>query len=129
MLFQKEDKEDFADLAKHGIVDVVGDDKGGRKIVVISACRFPSNKIFNNQRFLRLFYNLFVLLEVTSTCRYLMATLDRYVDMDYSLVYFHHDISSKTKLPLSWLWGLYKVIIIHVCQSVLNSIEGPRLAI
>ena len=29
--------------------------------------------------------------------------------MDYSLVYFHHGLVSKNKLPLSWMWGLYKV--------------------
>ena len=27
--------------------------------------------------------------------RYLMATLDQYVDMDYSLVYFHHGLTSR----------------------------------
>ena len=29
------------------------------------------------------------------TPRYLMATLDQYVDMDYSLVYFHHGLTSR----------------------------------
>ena len=38
-----------------------------------------------------------------------MFTLDQYVDMDYSLVYFHHGLTSNNKPPLSWLWGLYKV--------------------
>ena len=45
--------EDFSDLAEHGIVDVVGDDKGGRKIIVVSACKLPPNRDFDNQRFLR----------------------------------------------------------------------------
>jgi len=93
-LFQDESIEDFSDIAEHGVVDVVGDDKGGRKIIVVSACKLPANKDFDNQRFLR----------------YLMATLDQYVDMDYSLVYFHHGLTSKNKPPLSWLWGLYKVV-------------------
>eukprot|EP00092_Neocalanus_flemingeri_P033272 GFUD01036183.1.p1 GENE.GFUD01036183.1~~GFUD01036183.1.p1 ORF type:complete len:520 (+),score=159.53 GFUD01036183.1:131-1690(+) len=93
-IFEKENIEDFSDLSEYGIVDVVGDDKGGRKIIVVSACKFPPNKSFDNQRFLR----------------YLMATLDQYVDMDYSLVYFHHGLTSKTKPPLSWLWELYKVV-------------------
>ena len=39
-----------------------------------------------------------------------MLTLDTYVDMDYSLVYFHHGLTSSNKPPLSWLWGLYKVV-------------------
>ena len=37
------------DIASRGILEVVGDDAGGRKIILISACRFPSdrvNKIF-----------------------------------------------------------------------------------
>ena len=51
--FSDESKEDFSDIAEHGIVDVVGDDKGGRKIIIVSACKIPANKDFNNQRFLR----------------------------------------------------------------------------
>jgi len=90
----EETVEDYSDIAQHGIVDVVGDDKSGRKIIVVSACKFPPNKSFDNQRFLR----------------YLMLTLDTYVDMDYSLVYFHHGLTSSNKPPLSWLWGLYKVV-------------------
>jgi Rho GTPase-activating protein 1 len=31
--------EDFSDIARHGIVEVVGDDAAGRKIIVISACK------------------------------------------------------------------------------------------
>jgi len=92
--FPEESSEDFSDLAELGIVDVVGDDKGGRKIIVVSACKLPGNKGFDNQRFLR----------------YLMSTLDQYVDMDYSLVYFHHGLTSRNKPPLSWLWGFYKVL-------------------
>ena len=46
--------KEFTDQAEHGIVDVVGDDKAGRKIIVVSACKFPANKDFDNQRFLKL---------------------------------------------------------------------------
>ena len=53
LLPPEESTEDFSDLADLGIVDVVGDDKGGRKIIVVSACRLPGNKGFDNQRFLR----------------------------------------------------------------------------
>ena len=38
--------EDFSDLAEHGIVDVIGYDKGGRKIIVVSACKLPPNTDF-----------------------------------------------------------------------------------
>lgn len=86
--------DDFADIARHGVVEVVGDDVAGRKIIVISACRLPSNKILDHTRFLR----------------YLMHTLDAYVDIDYSLVYFHHGLTSKNKPPLRWLWEVYKAL-------------------
>ena len=114
LLPPEETREDFSDLADLGIVDVVGDDKGGRKIIVVSACRLPGNKGFDNQRFLRylalltavfdniwkaskilmVILNLVIILSLF-LARYLMATLDQYVDMDYSLVYFHHGLTSR----------------------------------
>ena len=33
------------DITSRGILDVVGDDVGGRKIILISACRFPSDRV------------------------------------------------------------------------------------
>ena len=45
--------EDYSDIEKHGIVEVVGDDKGGRKIIMVSACMLPPNKELDNQKFLR----------------------------------------------------------------------------
>ena len=39
-----------------------------------------------------------------------MHTLDAYVDMDYSLVYFHFGLTSKNKPPLRWLWEVYKAL-------------------
>ncbi|KAK3855669.1 hypothetical protein Pcinc_037946 [Petrolisthes cinctipes] len=89
-----DDKEGFRDIAKHGIVDIVGDDTCGRKVVVVSACKLPSNKLFNHEKFLK----------------YLMFTLDQYVEQDYSLVYFHHGLNSKNKPPVSWLWSAYKAL-------------------
>ena len=41
-------------------------------------------------------------------CRYLMHTLDQFVEADYTLLYFHYGLNSKNKLPLSWLWEAYK---------------------
>lgn len=41
-------------------------------------------------------------------CRYLMHTLDTFVEQDYSLVYFHYGLTSKNKPSLSWLWQAYK---------------------
>ncbi|KAK7793841.1 hypothetical protein R5R35_014126 [Gryllus longicercus] len=87
-----EDEDDFQDVAKYGIVEVVGDDTYGRKVIVVSACKLPSNKELDHARFLR----------------YLMFTLDKYVEQDYSLVYFHYGLTSKNKPPLSWLWQAYR---------------------
>ncbi|RXG61813.1 Rho GTPase-activating protein 1 [Armadillidium vulgare] len=88
------DDNDFSDIARHGVVDVIGDDTYGRKVIVVSACRLPSNKAFNHDKFLR----------------YLMHTLDQYVEQDYSLVYFHYGLNSKNKPPVSWLWNAYKAL-------------------
>jgi len=95
-----ESADDFSDISEHGIVEVVGDDKGGNKIIVVSACKLPPNKDRDGSA--KLDFQRFL--------RYLMFTLDQYVDMDYSLVYFHHGLNSRNKPPLSWLWGVYKAI-------------------
>ena len=44
---------DFSDIASSGVVDIVGDDTCGRKIVVVSACHLPNNKDFNHNKFLK----------------------------------------------------------------------------
>ncbi|KPJ09131.1 Rho GTPase-activating protein 68F [Papilio machaon] len=82
----------FAELARNGAIDVVGDDEVGRRIIVISACKLPSSKDLHPDKLLR----------------YLMCTLDKYVEQDYSVVYFHHGLTSQNKPPLSWLWKAYR---------------------
>ena len=39
---------------------------------------------------------------------YLKQTLDRYVESDYSLVYFHHGLNSSNKPNFSWLVDAYR---------------------
>ena len=53
---------------------------------------------------------ILVIDNLTSVDRYLILTLEKYVTMDYTLVYFHHGLTSSNKPPLAWLWGLYKVL-------------------
>lgn len=84
--------DEFADVAQYGIVDVVGDDAYGRKVIVVSACRLPSNKVLDHNRFLS----------------YLMHTLDKFVEEDYSIVYFHHGLNSLNKPPFRWLLNAYR---------------------
>ncbi|XP_026333011.1 rho GTPase-activating protein 1 isoform X3 [Hyposmocoma kahamanoa] len=86
------DEESFSDLTGTGLVEVVGDDEVGRRIIVVSACRLPPNKELHQDKLLR----------------YLIFTLDKYVEQDYSLVYFHHGLSSKNKPAITWLWKAYK---------------------
>jgi hypothetical protein len=40
--------------------------------------------------------------------RYLIYTLDQYVENDYTLVYFHNGLNSSNKPSLSWLWQAFK---------------------
>ncbi|KAL3173432.1 hypothetical protein MRX96_042096 [Rhipicephalus microplus] len=84
--------EDFTDIECHGIVDIAGDDAYGRNVIVISACRLPPHKELNHPKFLR----------------YLMHTLDQFVESDYTLVYFHHGLNSKNKPSLGWLWTAFR---------------------
>ncbi|XP_049884728.1 rho GTPase-activating protein 1-like [Pectinophora gossypiella] len=86
------DDEGFVELSGTGLVEVVGDDEIGRRIIVVSACKLPPSKELNPDILLR----------------YLMFTLDKYVEQDYSVVYFHCGLTSKNKPPLSWLWKAYK---------------------
>ena len=40
--------------------------------------------------------------------RYIMYTLDQYVENDYCLVYFHHGLTSNNKPALSFLYKAYR---------------------
>ncbi|EEC10256.1 conserved hypothetical protein [Ixodes scapularis] len=90
--FATEAREDFDDIHRYGIVEIAGDDAYGRNVIVISACRLPSNKELDHAKFLR----------------YLMHTLDQFVENDYTLVYFHHGLNSKNKPSLGWLWTAFR---------------------
>ncbi|CAH1396877.1 unnamed protein product [Nezara viridula] len=87
-----DDYDAFSDVAKYGIVEVFGDDTAGRRIIVVSACKLPPSKDLDHSKLLR----------------YLMYTLDKFVEQDYTLVYFHYGLNSKNKPTLSWLWQAYK---------------------
>ncbi|KAK2819666.1 hypothetical protein Q7C36_021312 [Tachysurus vachellii] len=82
----------FYDIARHQIVEVAGDDNFGRKVIVFSACRMPPQHQLNHHMLLM----------------YLKQTLDKYVESDYTLIYFHHGMTSENKLSLSWLRDAYR---------------------
>lgn len=39
--------------------------------------------------------------------RYILRTFDRYVDMDYVIVYFHHGLRSYNRPSYGWLTKTY----------------------
>uniref|UniRef100_A0AC34R2F1 CRAL-TRIO domain-containing protein n=1 Tax=Panagrolaimus sp. JU765 TaxID=591449 RepID=A0AC34R2F1_9BILA len=87
--------ENFSDIARHGIVDVIADgDLVARPIILVYAHKLPSNKEFDHDKFLR----------------YLQHTLDKVVDLDYSIVYCHYGLTSNNKPPLKWLIRAYQIL-------------------
>ncbi|XP_021566632.1 rho GTPase-activating protein 8 isoform X1 [Carlito syrichta] len=82
----------FYDVARHGILQVAGEDHFGRRVVTFSCCRLPPSHELNHQRLLE----------------YLKHTLDQYVENDYTVVYFHHGLNSRNKPSLGWLQSAYK---------------------
>lgn len=90
--FENFENDDFSDIAQHNCVEVAGDDLFGRKIITIYACRLPSETKLHHIRLLR----------------YIMYTLDQYVENDYCVVYFHYGLNSQNKPKLNFLYQAYK---------------------
>ncbi|XP_031607963.1 rho GTPase-activating protein 1 isoform X2 [Oreochromis aureus] len=82
----------FYDIARHQIIEVAGDDNFGRKVIVFNACRMPPQHQLDHHKLLM----------------YLKGTLDQYVESDYTLIYFHHGLTSENKPSLSWLLDAYR---------------------
>lgn len=86
------DQGEFGDIARHGIIEMAGDDVFGRKVIVFSACKLPPKTELDHARLLE----------------YMRHTLDQYVENDYIIVYFHHGMTSKNKPKLSWMVQVYR---------------------
>lgn len=82
----------YYDIARHQIVEVAGDDNFGRKVIVFNACRMPPHHQLDHQKLLM----------------YLKHTLDQYVESDYTLIYFHHGLTSENKPSLGWVRDAYR---------------------
>ncbi|XP_074128248.1 rho GTPase-activating protein 8 isoform X1 [Sminthopsis crassicaudata] len=82
----------YYDVARHGILQLAGDDNSGRRVITFSCCRMPPSHELNHSRLLG----------------YLKYTLDEYVENDYTIVYFHYGLRSRNKPSLSWLKSAYK---------------------
>ncbi|XP_029809948.1 rho GTPase-activating protein 8 [Suricata suricatta] len=81
-----------ASVASPGLSFRFWEDHLGRHIITFSCCRMPPSHELNHRRLLE----------------YLKHTLDQYVDSDYSIVYFHHGLSSRNKPSAGWLQDAYK---------------------
>ncbi|RVE56821.1 hypothetical protein OJAV_G00224900 [Oryzias javanicus] len=80
----------FYDVARHGMVQVSGDDLLGRKQIVFSSCCLPPSHQLDHRRLLQ----------------FLKFTLDQYVEMDYILVVwniFKPVISRKFRKKLKYI--------------------------
>ncbi|XP_030620919.1 rho GTPase-activating protein 1 [Chanos chanos] len=82
----------FYDIARHHIVEVAGDDNFGRKVIVFNACRMPPHHQLDHHKLLM----------------YLKQTLDKYVESDYTVIYFHHGLTSENKPSFGWLRDAYR---------------------
>ena len=87
-----DENDDFSDIAQYNCVEVAGDDLFGRRIITIYACRLPSATQIHHLRLLK----------------YIMYTLDQYVENDYCVVYFHYGLNSQNKPKLNFLYQAYK---------------------
>lgn len=87
-----DENDDFSDIAQYNCVELAGDDLFGRRIITIYACRLPSATEVHHLRLLK----------------YIMYTLDQYVENDYCVVYFHHGLNSQNKPKLNFLYQAYK---------------------
>lgn len=91
-LYSYDSNDDFQDIAQYNCVEVAGDDLFGRRIITIYACRLPSAFKIHHLRLLK----------------YIMYTLDQYVENDYCLVYFHFGLNSQNKPKLNFLYQAYR---------------------
>ncbi|KAM9328316.1 rho GTPase-activating protein 8-like [Pholidichthys leucotaenia] len=89
--FTPDPSHPYYDVARHGIIQVSGDDNYGRKLITFSSCCLPPSHQLDHRRLLE----------------YLKFTLDQYVEMDYILVYFHYGLRSSNKPSLKWLREAY----------------------
>ncbi|CAI4230992.1 unnamed protein product [Auanema sp. JU1783] len=87
--------EDFTSISMNEIVEILAEgDRVARPIIVIYAYRLPSNKTIDHAKLLG----------------YIQFILDKVVELDYTIVYFHYGLRSHNKPPIKWLFQAYKVL-------------------
>lgn len=86
-----ESEDDWRDIAEWNVVSVGGVDKLSRPVVVFSCANLPPKKTVDMDRLLQ----------------YMKLQLDKIVESDYSIVYFHHGLSSQNKPGINWIKRVY----------------------
>jgi len=80
------------DLSKRKFIDYIGTDKHGLPIIAIFACRLPERKSLNTSIFID----------------FIIKTMEKYVQNDYVISYFHQGLKDVSKPSLTFLWNSYK---------------------
>ncbi|XP_071941499.1 rho GTPase-activating protein 8-like [Antedon mediterranea] len=86
------EEDTFEDIAKYGIIQVAGDDRVGRKLILFFCSNLPSSKEYNQTRLLG----------------FLQYTLNQYVENDYTLVVFQYGLTQSNRPSLKWLVQAYR---------------------
>jgi hypothetical protein len=79
-------------IVKHNIFQIAGDDDIGRPVIAFSMSRVPPRTEINHQELLQ----------------FMKQMIDRIVENDYTIVYFHYGLNSKNKPSLKWAKQLYQ---------------------
>eukprot|EP01135_Chromosphaera_perkinsii_P003175 Nk52_evm64s236 gene=Nk52_evmTU64s236 len=87
-------KKDFSKISKFNVLSHGGMDSLGRTIMVFSACNLPPKED----------------IDLNELLEYCIVTLDRIVESDYCLVYFHACMDSNARPPLSWFRKCYRIL-------------------
>ena len=87
-------KKDFSNISRHNILSHGGVDSLGRTLMVFSACNIPPSSE----------------IDLSELLEFCVVTLDRIVESDYCLVYFHACMNSAARPPLSWFRKCYRIL-------------------
>uniref|UniRef100_H3DAG3 Rho GTPase activating protein 1 n=1 Tax=Tetraodon nigroviridis TaxID=99883 RepID=H3DAG3_TETNG len=82
----------FYDIARHQIIEVAGQASLFTRSAIINGSRMPPQHQLDHHKLLM----------------YLKGTLDQYVESDYTLIFFHHGVTSEKKPSLGWLREAYR---------------------
>lgn len=98
---EKARKTDLSEFDRYSVIYHSGRDAEGRPIVVLCPCRLPE-PLPNMDKFLL----------------YLLRVLDPLVNSKYVLVYFHSNMSDRSKPDFSWMKNVYEIFSWKYSQNL-----------